>query len=87
MATDSLNLLSLVAIYRTVASSPKLERDIRFPPGERVAVFQPGRFTGGGVTADSTDLAADQVAVLLENGNVWHYDVDCVQIVKSSRNR
>ncbi len=81
MTSEALNLRSLTEIYRTVTETLKRERDARFPKGVNVMVKSP-RYRGSGVTADSTDLQPDQVALLLENGNVWGYAIDSVEAIE-----
>ncbi len=53
-------------------------KDREFPRGQAVHV-DTGRYRGPGSVAARGECPPDQVAVLLENGNVWWYPIDHVR--------
>lgn len=54
-----------------------------FPRGTAVSVCCP-RYNGYGFVVLSDSVQADQLAVILENGNVWHYPIACCRRVSLS---
>ena len=53
-------------------------KDREFPMGQSVHVST-GRYHGPGIVVANGQCPPDQVAVLLENGNVWWYPIDHVR--------
>ena len=71
----------LIEKYRQSRLALTKWRDLQFPTGLVVSVAAP-RYTGPGVTADSTEREPDKVAVQLGNGNVWDYPIECVKVIQ-----
>lgn len=85
MNADDLSAMQwrrMVAIYRTATEFLQLDRQLRFPMGCPVHVNRIGKYVGPGIVADSTELPPDQLAVTIENGNTWHYEVEYVSRVQ-----
>ena len=50
-----------------------------FPYGTRVTVRH-GRYMGPGVVTDSVYCGPETVAVMLPSGEIWTYQLDCVEV-------
>ena len=80
MATDFLRGLS--DRYRQHRDSLATAKATEFPVGDVVYVNSP-RCHDFGIVANDGNCPVDQLAVELENGNVWWYPLeDCSQTVK-----
>jgi hypothetical protein len=63
--------------WRKLNESLKASKAAWFPHGCIVLVNAP-RYKGYGLAVNNDDVPADQCAVLLENGNTWHYPIETV---------
>lgn len=68
----------LVEVYREVKSRMEWYKDTYFPTGAIVWV-KDERYTGVGIVALWDGCPPDQVAVRLENRNVWCYPLEHVE--------
>ncbi len=73
--------LKLLKRYESALSALEKHKADLFYPGTRVKV-KCNRFTGTGIVVTDNQCPPDQVAVELENGNVWWYRLtDCMPVV------
>lgn len=70
-------LMTRLRSYERVRDSLREARDVEFKPGRSVRVINE-RYHGYGMIVADDSCPLDQIAVQLENGNVWWYPVeDC----------
>ena len=74
----------VVRDWREASKALKAWRALEFPSGTVVKVNCP-RFTGQGIVDSQSEVAADLLAVRLENGNVWWYPVEACSVVTDAK--
>lgn len=71
----------LLKRYESALAALEKHKAERFYPGTKVNV-KCQRYTGPGMAVTDNQCPPDQVAVKLENGNVWWYRItDCAPVV------
>lgn len=76
-------IVAILTCYRTTVAALRADTADVFPLGSVVYVYHP-RFTGFGIVT-SYECPPDQLAVRLENGNVWHYEIDTIATAKNRK--
>ena len=74
------DLTEAAARYRQAMSDLQAAKARAFPYGTRVAVSH-GRCMGPGVVTNSVYCSPDAIAVMLPNGEIWTYQLDCVEAI------
>lgn len=78
---EQINKANALAVeWRSIGNRLRDYKNHRFQVGSKVRVNNP-RFVGVGIVAFDADCQPDNLAVCLENGNVWWYPIeDCTRI-------
>jgi hypothetical protein len=72
-------LANAVQAYQSMRNLLTNYRSENFQSGTVVHVSYPARYVGPGIVVISCDAPPDQVAVRLENDNIWHYPITTVK--------
>lgn len=68
----------LISRYKYAFEQLQKWKNVNFPRGSTVYV-ECDRYSGLGIVAMSESCPLDKLAVKLENGNTWHYPLECCQ--------
>jgi hypothetical protein len=78
-----ITVFQVAVAYRAIGQWLRSYAQDQFPLGEVVRV-DADSYKGFGIIDSYCDLSPANVAVRLENGNVWHYPVETVARAKAS---
>lgn len=75
------SLESILYRYRSAESALDRYNAANFPHKSKVVVDCP-QYRGPGVVLRESSCPPTKVSVMLENGNIWHYPIQCVKRVE-----